>query len=31
VPVLPHDGGEIELRGNSADQDLHQLPRADLD
>ena len=24
-------GGEVELRGHSADQDLHQLPCADLD
>ena len=31
VPVLPHHGGEVELRGHSADQDLHELPRADLD
>jgi hypothetical protein len=26
-----HVGGEVELRGHSADQDLHELPCADLD
>ena len=31
VPVLSRDGGEVELRRNPADQDLHELPRADLD
>ena len=31
MPVLPHHGGEIQLRGHSSDQDLHELPRADLD
>ena len=24
-------GGDVELRGHPADQDLHELPRADLD
>ena len=31
VPVLSRHGREIELRRHSADQDLHELPRADLD
>jgi hypothetical protein len=31
VPVLSRDGGEVELRRNPAYQDLHQLPRTDLD
>ncbi len=31
VPVLPHHGGEVELRRHSAHAHLHELPRADLD
>ena len=31
VPVLSHLGGEVELCRHSSDEDLHQLPRADLD
>ena len=31
LPLLPHVGGAVELRRDSADQDLHELPFADLD
>ena len=31
LPLLPYLGGAVELRGDSADQNLHELPLADLD
>ena len=31
LPVLPYHGGDLELRQHSADQDLHELPLADLE
>ena len=31
LPVLPHHGGDLELRQHSAHQDLHELPFADLE
>ena len=31
VPVLSHLGGEVQLRGHPPNQDLHELPRTDLD
>ena len=31
LPLLPHDGRDLQLRQHSAHQDLHELPFADLD
>ena len=30
LPLLPHVGRDVGVRGHSADQDLHELPLADL-
>ena len=31
LPLLPHLGGDFGLRRHSSDQDVHELPLADLD